>query len=121
MGASRIHEQAQVDPTARLIGPVVVGPGSIIAGGALVSGPTSIGADCEIGRGAVLSRSILWDRCTVGDRALVDHCILTNDAWVGPREELRNSLGADARSRLAALWNSARALTESHCGGASHD
>ena len=79
-GSASIHETASVDRTARLVGPVLVGPGTSIASGATIVGPTTIGAGCRIDRGALICRSILWDRSSVGRSAVLDRCILTYDA-----------------------------------------
>jgi len=87
-----IHPTATVDPTARLVGPIMVGPRSHIGPGALVVGPTVIGDDCAIQDCATVSRSVLWDRVRIDQRTVVDHCILTTDAVLESNLELRDSV-----------------------------
>ena len=74
------HESARMAGSARLLGPVMVGPRSRIESGAVVLGPTVIGADCALGAESVVGESILWDRCTVADRARVTRALLTTGA-----------------------------------------
>lgn len=84
-GASRVAA------SAKLIGPVWIGPRCVIGPGAIVIGPTSIGADCEIGAGAVVSRSAIWDRCRVGNGSIVDHSVVTVGTWVESEAVVRNA------------------------------
>ena len=89
---SWIHSSAQVHSTARLVGPVLVGPGSVVESEAMVVGPTTIGSECTIGRGAVVSRSAVWDRCRLGPDAVVDQCVLAHDASVDAETALRQTI-----------------------------
>ena len=78
-----VHYSASIDPTARLIGPVLIGKGTTVGRGVTIVGPTSIGAHCGIGQGAVLCRSSVWDECDVGPGAVLDRCVVTSGARVG--------------------------------------
>lgn len=86
-----IAESAILDSTARVVGPVMIGPGSRVGPDAMIIGPTSLGIDCEIGRGAVISRSAIWNRCTVGGAAVVDHSLLADDVQVAADHAVRTS------------------------------
>lgn len=79
---SQVHRDAHVDPAARLIGPVMIGPGVDIQGRAAIVGPCVIGQDSTVEAGAVICRSVLWDRCYVGPQAIVDRCVLTQDSCI---------------------------------------
>jgi NDP-sugar pyrophosphorylase family protein len=97
------HPTAWVAPGARIVGPVLLGPGVKVASGATVVGPTTLGAECHVGEDALVSRSVAWDRCRIGVGAVVDGCVLTDDASVAPRARLYHSLkvkGADSRRPL---------------------
>jgi mannose-1-phosphate guanylyltransferase/phosphomannomutase len=82
------HPTARLDPSARFMGPVVVGPGAQVMAGALVVGPSTIGAECRIGARAAVSRSVLWKRCVIGADAVVDDCLLADNAVVEPSGQL---------------------------------
>jgi NDP-sugar pyrophosphorylase family protein len=81
-GTSLIHRDAQVDPGAMLVGPVLVGPGAWIKAGAVIVGPTSIGREATVEAHALVSRSAIWRRCHVGETAAADRCIIGDDAIV---------------------------------------
>ena len=81
-GEALVHKSAHVDGSARLVGPVLVGPDVTIRAGATVVGPTTVGAASTIGEGALLSRTVAWSRCAVGSGAVVDRCLLADEAVV---------------------------------------
>jgi NDP-sugar pyrophosphorylase family protein len=110
-----VDTSARVDPGARFVGDVLVGPGCVIDDGAMIIGPTTVGADCVIGEQAIVSRSAVWDRCRVGAGAHIDQCILTDDACLEPGAAIRNAvrvaplrLPATVAGRLARLLRGGR-------------
>lgn len=82
VGEAYIHETATVDDTARLYGPVMVGPNTHVGAHASIIGPASIGEDCRVVSHAVVCRSVVWDGARIGARAMVDRCVVTNDVSV---------------------------------------
>lgn len=87
-GDTLVHRSAEVDPRARLLGPVMLGPGVVVRAGATLVGPLSIGSGTRVGEGAVVSRSVVWSKCVVGDGAFVDRSLLANGARIGPRRSV---------------------------------
>ena len=81
-GEAWIHRSAEVAETARLVGPVLIGPGCRVGSGVLIAGPTALGEGCQIDEQAVISRSFLWCGCHVGARSVVDHSVLTDHAYL---------------------------------------
>jgi mannose-1-phosphate guanylyltransferase len=79
-----VHRSARIAETARLIGPVMVGPESAVEAGSVIIGPTAIGRQCRIGEGAVVARTTLWDRSSIGPAARVDRCLLAGGTSVPP-------------------------------------
>ena len=69
----RMGRGCQVHPSARLIGPVVLHDGVVVAENATVLGPAVVGAESTIGRGAVVVRSVLTARTVVEAGAEVLH------------------------------------------------
>jgi mannose-1-phosphate guanylyltransferase len=103
-GRALIHESAVVHPSARLLGPVVLGPDTMVGARATIVGPASFGARTTIGEGGVVSRSSVWRDCSLGEGAFVDRCLLTDGAIVGSHRSLVSSLrmgdlARDTRSR----------------------
>ena len=98
-GEAVVHDSAWVDPSARLLGPMLLGPGVSVQAGATLVGPLSIGPRTSVGRGAVVSRSVVWSGCVVGEEALVDRCMLADGARVEPRQPLVAAVKTDERRR----------------------
>lgn len=82
---------AVVDPSTRLVPPVLVGRDSVVGPGAWVSG-TSIGAGCAVGYGARVARSVLHDGAVVGRAADVADCVLGRDVEVEEAATVRDEL-----------------------------
>ncbi len=104
VGGGLAHFSAEIGPGAQLVGPVLVGPRTVIERDTLIVGPTSIGADCRIGPMAVISRSVTWDRCRVGKGTILDQCILTDDAQVEEDLVVRQSIYIPPRRRERKLF-----------------
>lgn len=69
--------QGEVDPGAKISGPVEIGAGTRVLAGADVRGPTVIGENCEIGPNCLIRPSTsIGDRCKVGNASEVKNSIL---------------------------------------------
>ena len=96
-GEAVLHDTASVDPTARLVGPVLVGSGASVRAGATLVGPVVIGRATEVGCSAVVSRSVLWSECRVGSRSFVDRSMLADRSTVEPASAVVHAVRAEAR------------------------
>jgi mannose-1-phosphate guanylyltransferase len=56
----------QIDPTAAISGPVVLGKCCVIGAGARLVGPVVLGDGCQIGPGVQVERAVLWEQVKVG-------------------------------------------------------
>jgi NDP-sugar pyrophosphorylase family protein len=109
------HPSASVEPGARLVGPVQLGPGVRVGAGATIVGPTSIGAGATVGSGALVARSVLWNRCRVGEGSVVHGCVLGDGAVVPPSARLfhvirRGAAETESSLRLPLLPRRLRAV-----------
>jgi NDP-sugar pyrophosphorylase family protein len=86
------HPTAEVDPTARVIGPVVIGPHARVGPEAVLVGPVSVGAHSRIGASALVARSSVWERCVVGAGALVDRSLLAHAVEVPAGARLKSAV-----------------------------
>lgn len=91
-GEARIHTTAQVELDARLIGPVLIGPGCKVKRNALIVGPTSLGTDSQVGESATVSRSAVWSSCRIGAGAIVDDCVVADGAVIDDGVMQRNAV-----------------------------
>jgi len=73
---------AQIDPTARIFGRVVVMDNARISEGVTIFGPAVVGQNCTIAGNTLVVNSVLWDDAHVGARCEVRHCLLDYGAKV---------------------------------------
>lgn len=69
-------ENAEVDPEARIEGPVVIQDGAKILSGAIVLGPVIVGRNAAIDKDSIVINSILWDEARVGSNCNVQRCVV---------------------------------------------
>jgi lipopolysaccharide/colanic/teichoic acid biosynthesis glycosyltransferase len=62
-----------IDPSARLIGPVLVHRGAVVGAGATVVGPAVLGAHARVGRDAVVAQCLLGPEAAVGAGVVLRH------------------------------------------------
>ncbi|MGB9860054.1 MAG: sugar phosphate nucleotidyltransferase, partial [Moorellaceae bacterium] len=71
-----VGEGVEIDPTAEIRGPVLLGGFCRIEAGAILGPYTVLGPYCRVGRGARVERAVLWDKVTVGAQSIVEGGIL---------------------------------------------
>ena len=77
-----IGENCQIDDSAKLEAPVVIGAGTKIEAGAIVKELSVIGENCVVGAGAIIVHSILWDGAKVGAGTHLERSIVGYDVEV---------------------------------------
>lgn len=84
----------KIAPTARIVGPALLGHGCEIGDAAVVMGPTVLGDQCRIGRGAWLLRVVVPDRTTVGPGvSLAEQLVAATPPTHSPPLPLRRMAG----------------------------
>jgi mannose-1-phosphate guanylyltransferase len=81
--SSASHEHSSIHPSAKVLGPVLLGEGCSIGPGALVQGPSVLGAGCTVGQDATILGSILWQKVVVERGAALEGCIVGDGAYIG--------------------------------------
>jgi NDP-sugar pyrophosphorylase family protein len=94
---SLVHRTSRIDPSVRLVGPVLVGPHVELGAGSVVVGPATLGARTRIAGDAVVCRSVMWSECIVEEGAVLDQCIVTNNSVVRAGREVRHSVVVPSR------------------------
>src|SRR5919112_407113 len=84
-----IGENAQLHPSAKLEGYIVVGRDAVIGRGVSLSGDVTVGTDCWIRPNATIKRSILLPGASIGDGAYLEDCIVGHGYDVRPGETIR--------------------------------
>jgi NDP-sugar pyrophosphorylase family protein len=86
------HPSATIHPTARIVGPAVIGPGVSVGPNAVIVGPTSLGSNTRIGANALVCRSVLWSGCQVGEHSFVDASVVGDDIVVPPHTTIEGEV-----------------------------
>ena len=93
----RLLDQQNVPRSAHFIGDCLVGADAQIDASACIIGPAVIGDACVIGAGAVVERSVLWKGVHVGAGAHVTSSIVGDGATIGVRASVMDAvLGSEA-------------------------
>jgi mannose-1-phosphate guanylyltransferase len=85
-----VDSTAEVDPGARLVPPVYVGPGATVEEGARLGSLAVLGAGSRLAAGGVVENAVVGSRATVGAGCSVIGSIVGDDAEVGSECELHN-------------------------------
>ena len=78
-----VHKSARVVPTAVLVGPVIVGPGSFVGHSAFVRNGVLIGANCTVGTCVEIKNSIVFDKVDLAHFNYVGDSILGFGSHLG--------------------------------------
>lgn len=112
-----ICQTAQVAPSARLIGPIVIGHNARIGEDAMLIGPVVLGQGCSIGAGAFISESVVWQGAQIGTRCRVENALVDAGKAVKAGSVCKDSLLActpgmvgNIKNRLVRLINSFSAM-----------
>jgi lipopolysaccharide/colanic/teichoic acid biosynthesis glycosyltransferase/CTP:molybdopterin cytidylyltransferase MocA len=68
--------QAEINASARVFAPVVVGSGSEVGAEAIILGPSAIGSHCEVERGAVINECVVLDNARIRQGAYLHRCVI---------------------------------------------
>lgn len=79
-----IARGADVDASATLTGPCVIGEGSTIGRGAMIGPLSCVGSNCHIGDAAVVQGSVLHDDVRIESESSVNSSILAAGVVIGP-------------------------------------
>ncbi len=77
-----MSSKTEVDPAARIYGPVVIMNGTRILNGAVIIGPTILGNNVTIGRDSIVANSVLWDGVKLGTNCQVQQSVIDYNTMV---------------------------------------
>jgi mannose-1-phosphate guanylyltransferase len=87
-----VGRSTDIDPSARIIAPSVIGDGARVGRGVTVGPLTSLGEGVQIGGGASVSGSVLHDRVTVGNGATITDSVIAGRAHIGSGSEISDAV-----------------------------
>lgn len=78
-----VGEGCDIDSSARLIGPIVLGDRVKIGEGTVLTGPLALGDNCTIGSHCTIEDAIVWPGTTIDSRVVMKHCVIGRNSAVG--------------------------------------
>ena len=79
---------ATVHPSAKIMGPAVIGSRCRIDRRAYIRGPVVMGEDCHVGEGASIERAILWTGVHIGAGASLKQCVISAHTRIEDNEQI---------------------------------
>ena len=87
MDAEKIGANVKVSPSAKMIGLVMLGDGTVIGDDVIIENSV-IGKNCDISRGSKIVESILWDNVRIDKDSSVNRAIIASNSMIGERAML---------------------------------
>jgi mannose-1-phosphate guanylyltransferase len=78
-----IGRGAEIDPSARIEGPCVIGDGATVGRGATIGPLSCVGNHCNIADGAMLAGSVLHESVDVATEATIDRSVVAKSVRIG--------------------------------------
>ena len=78
-----VEENSDIHPSAKIIGPVVIGRECSIEQDVRISGPAVIGDNCIITQRARIDESIIWNDAQIGKDATIVNSIVGKGSFIG--------------------------------------
>lgn len=78
----KVAATANIDPSARIQGPVIVMEDATVSPGAVVLGPTVLGRRVTIGQDSVVVNSVVWDDAQIGPNCGIRRSVIDDHAVV---------------------------------------
>jgi len=102
-----LAENAEVDPEARIEGPVVILDRASVSAGAVVLGPAVLEKNAAIDRDSVVINSVLWDDAKVGSNCNVQGCVVDYHTVVRDSADIKKKIAllASGFVFIAFLWS----------------
>lgn len=81
----------QINPSANIKAPALIGKGCVIGPGVTVKGPVVIGPECKIEEGATIEGAVLWNNVSVGKKAILRNCIVASRCHIHEESEVMDN------------------------------
>jgi exosortase len=109
---------ARIDPSARIMGPVMVGERSVIGPRVLICGPALIESDVRVCKASVLCESVLWPGVLTGPRCFLRQCLVDSRRALPARTDAWGALLPAPRSLTGRFRNALRRFAAANPGAA---
>ena len=86
------EKDATVHPSAKIMGPAVIGSRCQIDQRARIEGPVIIGEDCHVGEDTSIEKAILWQGISIGAGASLKGCIIGSNTRIEEGKQITNRI-----------------------------
>ncbi|MFH1002945.1 MAG: NDP-sugar synthase [Chloroflexota bacterium] len=83
-------EATTIPASARVTGPVLIGPRCRIGERVRLKGPVVIGADCRVDEAASIEAAVLWDEVSIGAGARLKQGVVSRGTVIGENDRVSN-------------------------------
>ena len=99
-----IGRDCQIQPTAEIKGPAVIGDGVNIGRNVRITGPAAIGPGCHIEDGAEITQAVIWQTVKIGKGSRVINSIVANHCRLGAESVIEDSVLSDNVTVARCCW-----------------
>ncbi len=92
-------DDVDIDPSASIVPPAIIGRGCRIGPGVTVKGPVVIGPDCVLEEGAGVDGTILWNEVKIGAKASLNRCIVSSGTEIAAGSDIRDCTVTPSRTK----------------------
>jgi mannose-1-phosphate guanylyltransferase len=78
-----VENGCEIDPSAKLTSPIVLGRDVVIEANAVLTGPVVMGRGCHVGRGTVIEDAVIWQDTKIGNSVMMKNCVIGQGARIG--------------------------------------
>ena len=98
-----VGDNAQIDQSARLSGPLVIDAQAQIEPDAVILGPAVIGRKAVIRRNAVVEESVIWESAVIGRDCRISQSLIDRQRKIPAGVQVDSKLVSQSRTYLGAL------------------
>ncbi len=92
-----------IHPSAKIVGPAVIGSRCRIGPRVHLKGPVVVGPDCHVDEGAHLESTLLWSGVTIGAGARLKQCVVSSNTRIGKNDRVINRVVTPDPARMAQI------------------
>jgi mannose-1-phosphate guanylyltransferase len=101
----RCQKDVIIHPSAKIVGPAVIGSKCKIDRKAHIKGPAVMGPDCHIGANASLEMAVLWEGVKIGAGASLKQCIIGTNTKIKAADHVITGVVTSAHKKVAQIEN----------------
>ena len=88
-----------VDPSASITPPAIIGRGCRIGPGVTITGPVVIGSRCVLEEGASVDNAVIWDKVKIGVKAKLSRCIVSSGTEIAPDSDITDCVVTPSKTK----------------------